>query len=337
MRPRMAPASESAVPTRPRPGVLRMFRWLGPDYTVLLVFALLFVVLAFVYGARWNFFNLTIFGALGMAAVFVGGTAVMHARRLWRREPGAIAYFKRRSLEVTRDFGPFIGLMLVYEHLYMYTGVIRQGRIDASLMAADITLFGVEPTLWIGKVAHPVLTDIFAVAYASYFPMPLFLCLVLQLRGRRHDFQELVTAITVAFYTGFLGYLFFPAGPPRFYEPILPLFDPPILKSALGFFETSQATWDAANQVKVSASFPSMHCGLSMLTLIYAWRFRDMVKRRALLLGVFVVCTVTLWTSTIYLRHHWVVDCFAGWAVAFFAAFAAPRLRKAWGGGALED
>jgi hypothetical protein len=119
-----------------------------------------------------------------------------------------------------RDFGPFIGLMIVYEHLYMYTGVIRQGRIDAALMTADIRLFGVEPTLGIGRFAHPALTDIFAIAYASYFPMPLFLCLVLQLRGRRHDFQELVTAITVAFYTGFLGFLFFPAGPPRFYEPI---------------------------------------------------------------------------------------------------------------------
>lgn len=324
----MSVPAASVTRTRPTRWV-SVLAALGPDYAVLAVFTLVFVALALLYGARWNFFNSTIFGAAAMAGGFIGGTAFMHRKRLWRRDPEDVAYFKQRCREVMRDFGPFIGLMVVYEHLYMYTGVIRPDRIDASLMAADIALFGVEPTLWIQRFVHPLLTDVMAVAYSSYFPLPLFLCLMLQLQGRRRDFQELVTAITVAFYTGFLGYLFFPAGPPRFYEPLLPVFDPPVLESYFGLFKATQNVWDAANQVKVSASFPSMHCGLSLLTLIYAWRFRDVVQRRRVLLAVFFAVCLLLWISTVYLRHHWVVDMFAGWSVAVFAAFAAPRLR-AW-------
>jgi membrane-associated phospholipid phosphatase len=308
----------------------RALGWLGPDFGIFFVFLGVFVVLAIVYGARWNFFQGSIIGAGAIAGGLILMTAIAHAPRLWRREPGAGITLRRRVREVLRDFAPFIAMTIVYEHLYMYTGVIRPRHVDAALWALDVKLFGVEPVLWIQRFYHPLLTDVFAFAYGTYFPMPLFLCAMLQLRGRREDFRELTTAIIVAMCIGFLGYITIPAGPPRFYEPLYPLFHPPQLASALGLFEHTQEVWDAGNQVKVSASFPSMHAGLSGLTLVYAWRFGDVLRARRALFVVFLVLSLLLWTSTIYLRHHWIVDLFAGWAVALTAACAAPWLRRVW-------
>jgi membrane-associated phospholipid phosphatase len=288
------------------------------------------VGLALGYGARWNFVQGSIIGAAAIAAGLIIVTAAAHAPRLWRREADAVSRLRRRVREVLRDFGPFLAMVIVYEHLYMYTGLIRPDHVDARLLALDVDLFGVEPVLWIQRFEHPWLTDLFAFAYGTYFPMPLLLCALLQLRDRREDFRELTTAIIVAMCLGFLGYITIPAGPPRFSEPLLPFFEPPQLRGALGLFEHTQEVWDAGNQVKVSASFPSMHAGLSFLTLVYAWRFGDVFRMRWALFAVFLVLSLLLWTSTIYLRHHWLVDLPAGWLVAITAACAAPWLRRVW-------
>ena len=39
---------------------------------------------------------------------------------------------------------------------------------------------------------------------------------------------------------------------------------------------------------------------------------------------------LSLFTSTIYLRHHWIPDCIVGWMLAAFACIAAPFLRRHW-------
>ncbi len=42
---------------------------------------------------------------------------------------------------------------------------------------------------------------------------------------------------------------------------------------------------------------------------------------------VFVPLVVSLWISTIYLRHHWVADCLAGFILATPIFMATPWLR----------
>ena len=296
---------------------------LGPDLTLLFLFTAAFVAMAVVWGAKPNFNNLTIV----LPAIVYGGvlllTTIWHARRLLRGEP---TDYWQRIKEVTRDWAPFIGLIIVYEHLYMYTGLIRKDRLDALMMKWDIAIFGMEPTQWAGRFAHPFLTNFFAIMYNMYFPLPLFLCIALVLRGRREDFRELSTAIVIVMFLGFLGYTLVPVGPPRFF--LEGHFDPP--KLAGWFFEVSQDAQDSVNRTKIAASFPSQHAALSLLAVIYAWRFGREVGKRALLVGVFAFISLSLWCSTVYLRHHWVVDLFAGFAVAGVAAVVTPMLRRIW-------
>jgi membrane-associated phospholipid phosphatase len=222
---------------------------------------------------------------------------------------------------------------VVFENLHNFTGVIRKIPIDDELYRLDVRLFGVEPTVWAGRFANPVLTDWFSFTYGLYFILPMILAVALGARGRRADFRELATSVVLHMCIGFLLFIVFPAGPPRFYQPLLHgQFQPPQLHSWLGLWEWSQDVWDSANSVKDHSSFPSMHCCIAMLTLVYAWRFGDAVWPRARR-AFFWVClplVVSLWASTIYLRHHWILDCFAGIALALGCVALTPRLRRIW-------
>src|SRR5262249_52284097 len=143
---------------------------LGPDLTLLFAFSSVFAALAVVYGARWNFFESSIVLPGVVAGGILGVTFGAYAPRLLRGDAEEWGNFRRRVRGVARDWAPFIGLVIVYEHLYMYTGLVRHDRFDALMLAWDRALFRMEPTLWIGRFANGWATDFFAVMYNMYFP-----------------------------------------------------------------------------------------------------------------------------------------------------------------------
>jgi membrane-associated phospholipid phosphatase len=60
------------------------------------------------------------------------------------------------------------------------------------------------------------------------------------------------------------------------------------------------------------------------VALVMAWR-----HWRAAFFPLLTLCA-GLWTSTIYLRHHYAVDLLAGWALAPVAIALAPRVDAWW-------
>jgi membrane-associated phospholipid phosphatase len=113
-------------------------------------------------------------------------------------------------------------------------------------------------------------------------------------------------------------------------------FDPPQLHSHFGLFELQQGAFDSADPARTRSAFPSLHCSLALLTLIYSWRFGDAVfpRRRRLFFALAAPLCVGLWVSTVYLRHHWVPDIAAGLALGTCANLLAPVLRRRWPGAA---
>jgi hypothetical protein len=327
------PVSVERAPAAPRGRAVRLVAALGPDFTLFFFFLALFCTLGVIYGASFHLWEGSIFIAAGAAGGLIGARFLFRARSIISDEPGARAAFRAAAREILRDWGPLILVTVVFENLHNFTGVIRKIPIDDQLYALDVRWFGVEPTVWAGRFAHPILTDYMSFAYGLYFILPMILAVMLSYRARRADFRELATSVVLHMCVGFLLFIVFPAGPPRFYEPLLHgQFQPPHLTSFLGLFEWSQDVWDTANAVKTHSSFPSMHCCIAMLTLVYAWRFGDAVlpgARRA----YFWLClplVVSLWLSTVYLRHHWVPDCFAGIALAIACVIITPWLRRIW-------
>ena len=127
--------------------------------------------------------------------------------------------------------------------------------------------------------------------------------------------------VIVCFFLGYALYLALPAAPPRLvlvYE---------FKKSLQGyplFFSNLSARTFALLPVDSRAAFPSLHAAVSLLALIHSWRYLRPW------FWTLLPFTAGLWVSTIYLRHHYVVDLVAGWALAPLAAQVAPRLDRWW-------
>ncbi len=301
--------------------VARTLAFLGPDFSLFLLFLSIFVALGVTYGAHFHV------AGEGSIAIAVGlGGGLIAVRFLWRAraivldEGQARAEFFAAARRILRDWGPMILLVVLFENLHAYTGLIRATPIDDSLYKIDVAVFGVEPSVWVGQhFATPLLTDWFALAYGMYFILPMVLA----------------TSVVLHLCIGFLFFILFPAGPPRFYDPLMHGgFHPQHLTSYFGLWEWSQGAWDSANPVRDHSSFPSMHCAIAMMTLLYGWRFGHRVfpRRPRLVFWLCLPIVVSLWLSTVYLRHHWVPDCIAGMALGVACFFITPILRKRWPG-----
>ena len=301
-----------------------------------LLFLAIFIALNIVFGGH---FHIAGEGSILIAGGIGGG--LIAVRFAWRA-PAILSgrgeerdKFFTAAKKVLRDWGPLILLVVVFENLHSYTGLIRQVPIDDKLYQIDLDVFGVEPRVWACKLASPMLTDWFSFAYSLYFILPMILATAISLRGRQSDFRELVTSVVLHMCIGFLCFVIFPAGPPRFYEPLMHGgFDPPVLHSYFGLFELSQGAFDSANPVRTNSSFPSMHCAIGMMTLLYGWRFGSAVfpRRPRLFFWICLPLIVSLWLSTIYLRHHWVPDCLAGMLLGVVCFYITPVLRRKWPG-----
>jgi len=72
------------------------------------------------------------------------------------------------------------------------------------------------------------------------------------------------------------------------------------------------------------AAFPSLHCAVTLMSLIYAFKF----SRK--LFYILLIPGISLVLATVYLRHHYVIDILGGFALAIVVYFAAPHIDAWW-------
>ena len=254
-------------------------------------------------------------GVLRIAVAMACGTILyLTARR--RPEPGSPLFMVREML-------PFLLCTLIYTNLHDTIGFINPNDLHPSLLSIDIWLFGVEPCLWAEQFYSRERTEIFQLFYLSFVLVAPAVPLVLLAQKRFEDFRRAALSITLCFYLGYVLYLILPAAPPRIalageFRKNLggdPFFASMAAERALSLLPTDSR-----------AAFPSLHAAVSLLALGLAWRF----ARR--LLFALVPLVLGLWVSTIYLRHHFVVDLLAGFALAPAAYALSPRLDAWWSG-----
>jgi membrane-associated phospholipid phosphatase len=325
-----------AVTARPAPAIglpTRVLALLGPDFGLTVAFLTALAALVAGFGASFVWAKGPILWAGGILTALVVIALLSRAPAILRGQPGAWREVGIAARVAARDWGPFTIIMWAFESMETYTGAIRQTGIDDALYRLDLRLFGVEPTVWAGRFQHPLLTDWMSLAYGLYFVLPMAVAAALSLRGRRRDLRELSTAVILQMGLGFLLFLLFPAGPPRFYPPLVAGgFHPAHLRSWTGLYEMQQNVFDAVDPLRVRSAFPSLHCSIGLLTLFYSWRFGGALfpRRPRLYFWICLPLVVSLWLSTVYLRHHWIPDIAAGLALGLVSATLAPRLRRAW-------
>lgn len=218
-----------------------------------------------------------------------------------------------------RDILPFAYCLAIYTNLHDTVHFANPNDIHGSLIAIDQWLFGCQPCVWTEQFIHPVLTEIFSFCYMNFFIFAPLVAGVLLYKGKRIEFRKTIVAIILCFYCGYVLYLIFPAAPPRI-----------VLRELFTINFDGTLIADMTNRVFQAlpsdsrCAFPSLHSAITLLTLIFAWKYTKTT------FWIILPFNIGLILATVYLRHHYVIDIFAGFALALLVFFFIPKLDRWW-------
>ncbi len=321
----MEPSSSSSVPEIPYLSCMkRILHALGPTERINILFFLLLTIGMLGWWQSiplWWAFTLLNAGIIALVIILARG------RERGTRGPG-------------RDFRGFVHgwimmtcIPVAFKEMYHLVPAIHPVDFDWLLIAADRALFGVDPTLWLLRFAHPVVTEILQLSYSSYYLLPFILGLDLYRRGDMRAYMRMVFTVILGFYLSYIGYLALPAIGPRFtlhefttLEQELPgLVVTPVLRDITNAGESITSTTPDAAAVVQRDVFPSGHTQITLIVMVLAFLHR---ARTRWVLGVIGSLLII---GTVYLRYHYVVDLLGG-AVFMLLTFAlAAWIEARWG------
>jgi membrane-associated phospholipid phosphatase len=226
------------------------------------------------------------------------------------------------SADFFRTVLPFILCIAVYTNLHDTVRFVNPHDIHGHLLRLEEWIFGGQPVVWAQAYITRGRTEIFNLLYASFFLIGPSAVIVLWASGKRVEAREALLGIIICFYTGYLLYVLLPAAPPRLYMESLGYFSVDIKGGPVANFQ--EALIRMVPNDASRAAFPSLHAGVSTVTLYYTWRYCRWYFPILLLL------VIGLLLSTVYLRHHWVVDLIGGALLLPWVAWVTPRFERWW-------
>jgi len=226
-----------------------------------------------------------------------------------------------RWVKGVRELVPFLACILIYTNLHDTIGFVNPHDVHYWLVGIDQAIFGVQPCVWAERFLTPARTETMQFFYLSFFWIAPSTSLLLLFRRRWREFRTATLGVIVCFYLGYFLYVTFPAAPPRL---VLHYEFKRTLEGYPHLFSNFSARAFELLPVDSRAAFPSLHAAVSLVALIYAWRF---LRAWFWMLLPFAL---GLWVSTIYLRHHYAIDLIAGWLLAPLACWVAPRADEWW-------
>jgi membrane-associated phospholipid phosphatase len=255
---------------------------------------------------------------LVVAALLAATIPWLHALRHHLRGRPRLA----AAAEFYRTVMPFLLCIAVYTNLHDTVRFINPHDIHHHLVAIEEWIFGGQPVVWAEQYITRTRTEIFSLFYSTFFLIAPSAVIVLWVTGKRIEARRTLLGVIVCFYTGYLLYILLPAAPPRLYLESLGWFSINLRGGPITSFQS--ALIDMMPNHAARAAFPSLHAAVSLVTIYYAWRFCRWY------VPVLVLVTTGLLVSTVYLRHHYVVDLLAGALLVPWALWITPRFQRWW-------
>jgi membrane-associated phospholipid phosphatase len=236
----------------------------------------------------------------------------------------SLIFLKKRKdgkiLEMAYDIiFPIIMVIMIFNSLGGLIRYINPTTYDNVLIQLDYRIFNAHPTIALEQFVTPVLTELLQLAYASYYFLPIILCVMLKVKGREAEFNRAVFLIILCFFLSYIGYMIVPAIGPRYTMRHLQNME---LNGILlrGIIDQ---TLNALEGIKRDA-FPSGHTAVALTVLYLAYRFQ---KR---LFWVFSPFVIALLISTVYLRYHYVADVIAGILLFVLSVLVGEKYYTRW-------
>jgi len=259
-------------------------------------------------------------GILRLAIVAVLATLLPWLERYLRRPQGSPRAL--RATEFFRTMLPFLMCIAVYTNLHDTVRFVNPHDIHQYLASTEEWIFGGQPVVWAERYITPARTEFFNLFYANFYLVAPSVVAVLWFSGRRIEARHALLGIILCFYSGYVLYVVFPAAPPRLYFESLGLFEVTLKGGPITNFQEALIRMmpnDAAR-----AAFPSLHSAVSILALHYSWKYCRWF------FPILLLFVIGLLVSTVYLRHHWVVDLLAGVLLVPWALWITPRFEGWW-------
>lgn len=201
-----------------------------------------------------------------------------------------------------------LSCFISYEWVAMILRALPHRSYELLMLQLDARIFGGNPSVWMERINHPVLTEYFQTIYVCYFPLLLLVGVALLLEGKAAALHRYILAFFAAVVFNHACYVLVPVQSPFLIADIEPY-------SAMVAYTTElHGLWyaDSLREGLLKATtmrydcFPSGHTMHSLIAVYFAWRARRSVAVFATVVGVSIVL------STLYLRYHYGVDLLAG-------------------------
>jgi membrane-associated phospholipid phosphatase len=270
---------------------------LVPDFIYWL--ALLFLQLALIY---------IVYFMLALGFNYITKHSVYEPRVSWKK----IFRFLRISLSLA-------AILIVYENLQFAIEYISPVDQDEAILFYDQAFFGFKNMIiYLESWIRPWLTEWFSFAYLSFFFYLPIMGGYFFWKNRLNEWSLLVLTITLTLFSGYILYIFFPAVGPGVY--LADLFT----KTLDGAQITESTKAFVSTHGFAKGTFPSLHVACSSVYLYFAY------KNSKILFIIFLPLVVSLWLSTVYLRHHYIIDLLAGFCLAIITIALANFIYKKW-------
>ncbi len=244
-----------------------------------------------------------------------------------------LAEIKKTKLLIgIHRFYSYAFVLFVFKEIYLMVRPIHPIDYDWLFISVDHWIFGVNPTQWVAQFANPILTEIFQIAYFSYYILFLMLGIELYRRYSIDEFDHGAFLVVYGFYLSYLGYFLLPAVGPRFtlhnfytLEQELPgLFFTAPMRNFINAGESISSTLPNAIQFVQRDVFPSGHTQLTLIVAYLAHHYH--LKTR----WIMTVLATLLIIATVYLRYHYVIDLIGGAIFFLFTIWSGKKIQTWW-------
>lgn len=210
---------------------------------------------------------------------------------------------------------PVIFLFSIFESFFMLLPYFNSGRYDQIMANIDFSLLGVNPTVWIEQLVHPLLTEILYILYFFYFPMPLIVLGWMYKNGYFREIERSLFIFFICYFGAYISYFLIPVQGPRYF-----LAD--LQTVGLNGYILSEPIRNLINYMEPNKldAFPSLHAAILLITMIVARRNNKKMY------NFFIPVAVGITVSLVYLRYHYIIDVIVGFVWAVFVWLAGGKV-----------
>ncbi len=190
---------------------------------------------------------------------------------------------------------------------------------DAQLTAFELSIFGVNPTLYIDRHwLNPIVTEILSFCYfCYYFMIPVFV-IMLFVKKHYETVKSFLTATCLTFFLSYLLFFLYPIEGPRWH------FAGQYLNSVTGPVFRPLVEMVIAKGAVRGGCMPSSHFGVALVILMYTFRYYRRVGWWLAPL-VFGLAAGTVWG-----RFHYVSDVVVGGVLGLLSVLLTWRFYPRW-------